>query len=94
MSSEINQNILNFLRRRANTEVFDIAGTKIKQLKFGSPDFVTINSFQNRKKMEVELINLLEDNGLINVDNYFENERNDEMKKVIRTIRHFLQEVM
>jgi hypothetical protein len=96
MSSDINQNILNFLRRRANTEVFDIAGKQIKQVKFGDSEYL-INNLQNRKKMETEILYLLDENGLISIDNYynyFNRERNPEVEKVIKTIRFFLKEVI
>ena len=52
----MDNNILNFLRRRVETDVFDIAGKKITQLSFRGTD-TAINSLQNRKKMEVEIIN-------------------------------------
>jgi len=97
MSSEINQNILNFLRRRANTEVFDIAGKQIKQVRFDDSEYHIINSLQNKKRMEMKLLYLLDDNGLISIDNYynyFDRERNPEVEKVIKTIRFFLKEVM
>ena len=96
MSSDINQNILNFLRRRANTEVFDIAGKQIQQVRFGDSEYL-INSLQNRKKMEMEILYLLDDNGLIAIDNYynyFNRERNPEVETVNKTIRKFLNEVM
>ena len=88
--------ILNFLRRRANTEVFDIAGKQIKQVRFGDSEYL-INSLQNRKKMEMEILYLLDDKGLISIDNYynyFNRERNPEVETVIKTIRFFLKEVM
>ena len=93
---EMDNKILNFLRRRANTEVFDIAGKQIKQVRFGDSEYL-INSLQNRRKMEMEILYLLDDNGLISIDNYynyFNRERNPEVETVIKTIRKFLNEVM
>ena len=93
---EMDNKILNFLRRRANTEVFDIAGKQIKQVRFGDSEYL-INSLQNRRKMEMEILYLLDDNGLISIDNYynyFNRERNPEVETVIKTIRFFLKEVM
>ena len=93
---EMDNKILNFLRRRANTEVFDIAGKQIKQVRFGDSEYL-INSLQNRSKMEMEILYLLDDNGLISIDNYynyFNRERNPEVETVIKTIRKFLKEVM
>ena len=93
---EMDNKILNFLRRRANTEVFDIAGKQIKQVRFGDSEYL-INSLQNRRKMEMEILYLLDDNGLISIDNYynyFNRERNPEVETVIKTIRKFLKEVI
>ncbi len=52
MSSGINQNILNFLRRRYEISKIEIAGTEVIQLYFNNGE-VIINSLQNRKQMEL-----------------------------------------
>jgi hypothetical protein len=95
-TKQMDNKILNFLRRRANTEIFDIAGKQIKQVTFSDSDYL-INSLQNKRKMEQEILYLLDKNGIINVDNYFNyfnRERNPEIERVIKTIRFFLKEVM
>ena len=95
-TENIDNRILTFLRRRANVDYFDIAGKQIKQVVIENSDYV-INSLQNRKKMETEILYLLDSNGLISIDdyfNYFNRERNPEVEKVIRTIRFFLKEVI
>ena len=93
MSSEINQNILNFLRRRYEISKIEIAGTEVIQLYFNNGE-VIINSLQNRKKMELTILYYLEDNGYIDMNTFFSSERSPEMVSVIRTVRKFLNEVM
>lgn len=93
MSSEINQNILNFLRRRYEISKIEIAGTEVIQLYFNNGE-VIINSLQNRKQMELKILYYLEDNGFIEMNTFFSNERSPEMVSVIRTVRKFLNEVM
>ena len=93
MSSEINQNILNFLRRRYEISKIEIAGTEVIQLYFNDGE-VIINSLQNRKQMELKILYYLEDNGYIDINTFFSNERSPEMVSVIRTVRKFLNEVM
>ena len=93
MSSEINQNILNFLRRRYEISKIEIAGTEVIQLYFNNGE-VIINSLQNRKQMELKILYYLEDNGYIDMNTFFSNERSPEMVSVIKTVRKFLNEVM
>lgn len=93
MSSEINQNILNFLRRRYEISKIEIAGTEVIQLYFNNGE-VIINSLQNRKQMELKILYYLEDNGYIDMNTFFSSERSPEMVSVIRTVRKFLNEVM
>lgn len=93
MSSEINQNILNFLRRRYEISKIEIAGTEVIQLYFNDGE-VIINSLQNRKQMELKILYYLEDNGYIDMNTFFSSERSPEMVSVIRTVRKFLNEVM
>lgn len=93
MSSDINQNILNFLRRRYEISKIEIAGTEVIQLYFNNGE-VIINSLQNRKQMELKILYYLEDNGFIDMNTFFSNERSPEMVSVIRTVRKFLNEVM
>ena len=93
MSSGINQNILNFLRRRYEISKIEIAGTEVIQLYFNNGE-VIINSLQNRKQMELKILYYLEDNGYIDMNTFFSNERSPEMVSVIRTVRKFLNEVM
>jgi len=93
MSSDINQNILNFLRRRHEISKIEIAGTEVIQLYFNNGE-VIINSLQNRKQMELKILYYLEDNGYIDMNTFFSNERSPEMVSVIRTVRKFLNEVM
>lgn len=93
MSSEINQNILNFLRRRYEISKIEIAGTEVIQLYFNNGE-VIINSLQNRKQMELKILYYLEDNGYIDMNTFFSIERSPEMVSVIRTVRKFLNEVM
>ena len=90
---EMDNNILNFLRRRVETDVFDIAGKKITQLSFRGTD-TAINSLQNRKKMEFEIKNLLSDYNMFNMDDHFNMVRNPENDRATKTIRFFLNEVM
>lgn len=93
MSSDINQNILNFLRRRYEISKIEIAGTEVIQLYFNNGE-VIINSLQNRKQMELKILYYLEDNVYIDMNTFFSNERSPEMVSVIRTVRKFLNEVM
>lgn len=93
MSTDVDYNILNFLRRRYDISKIDVAGTVVTQISFNNGE-ETINSLQNRKKMEVTILYYLEDNGYVDLNNFFSNERTPEMQKVIRTIRFFLNEVM
>jgi len=90
---DINKDILNFLRRRYDINKIDIAGTVITQISFNNGE-ETINSLQNRKNMELTILYYLEDNGYIDINTFFSNERSPEMVSVIRTVRKFLKEVM
>lgn len=89
----INKDILNFLRRRYEISKIEIAGTEVIQLYFNNGE-VIINSLQNRKQMELKILYYLEDNGYIDMNTFFSNERSPEMVSVIRTVRKFLNEVM
>ena len=89
----INKDILNFLRRRNEISKIEIAGTEVIQLYFNNGE-VIINSLQNRKQMELKILYYLEDNGYIDMNTFFSNERSPEMVSVIRTVRKFLNEVM
>ena len=93
MDNNIDNKVLNFLRRRAETTIHDIGGPQIKQVTFGDSDY-HINSLQNRKKMELELKYLLTEYGMFDIDYYEENPRDPSMNLIIRTIRFFLNEVM
>lgn len=92
-TQEFNKDILNFLRRRYDINKIDIAGTVITQISFNNGE-ETINSLQNRKNMELTILYYLEDNGYIDINTFFSNERSPEMVSVIRTVRKFLKEVM
>ena len=89
----INKDILNFLRRRYEISKIEIAGTEVIQLCFNNGE-VIINSLQNRKQMELKILYYLEDNGYIDMNTFFSNERSPEMVSVIKTVRKFLNEVM
>lgn len=89
----INKDILNFLRRRYEISKIEIAGTEVIQLYFNNGE-VIINSLQNRKQMELKILYYLEDNGYIDMNTFFSNERSPEMVSVIKTVRKFLNEVM
>ena len=89
----INKDILNFLRRRYEISKIEIAGTEVIQLYFNNGELI-INSLQNRKQMELKILYYLEDNGYIDMNTFFSNERSPEMVSVIRTVRKFLKEVM
>ena len=89
----INKDILNFLRRRYEISKIEIAGTEVIQLYFNNGELI-INSLQNRKQMELKILYYLEDNGYIDMNTFFSNERSPEMVSVIRTVRKFLNEVM
>ena len=89
----INKDILNFLRRRYEISKIEIAGTEVIQLYFNNGE-VIINSLQNRRQMELKILYYLEDNGYIDMNTFFSNERSPEMVSVIRTVRKFLNEVM
>lgn len=89
----INKDILNFLRRRYEISKIEIAGTEVIQLYFNNGE-VIINSLQNRKQMELKILYYLEDNGYIDMNTFFSNERSPEMVSVIRTVRKFLNEVI
>ncbi len=89
----MDSNILNFLRRRYEISKIEIAGTEVIQLYFNNGE-VIINSLQNRKQMELKILYYLEDNGYIDMNTFFSNERSPEMVSVIRTVRKFLNEVM
>ena len=89
----MDNNILNFLRRRYEISKIEIAGTEVIQLYFNNGE-VIINSLQNRKQMELKILYYLEDNGYIDMNTFFSNERSPEMVSVIRTVRKFLNEVM
>ena len=89
----MDSNILNFLSRRYEISKIEIAGTEVIQLYFNNGE-VIINSLQNRKQMELKILYYLEDNGYIDMNTFFSNERSPEMVSVIRTVRKFLNEVM
>ena len=89
----INKDILNFLRRRYEISKIEIAGTEVIKLYFNNGE-VIINSLQNRKQMELKILYYLEDNGYIDMNTFFSNERSPEMVSVIRTVRKFLNEVI
>ena len=89
----MDSNILNFLRRRYEISKIEIAGTEVIQLYFNNGE-VIINSLQNRKQMELKILYYLEDNGYIDMNTFFSNERSPEMVSVIRTVRKFLNEVI
>ena len=89
----INKDILNFLRRRYEISKIEIAGTEVIQLYFNNGELI-INSLQNRKQMELKILYYLEDNGYIDMNTFFSNERSPEMVSVIKTVRKFLNEVM
>jgi len=44
--------------------------------------------------MELKILYYLEDNGYIDMNTFFSNERSPEVETVIKTIRFFLKEVM
>lgn len=90
---DIDNQVLNFLRRRAKKEVKEVVGFEIIQVTFEGTDLV-INSLQSKKQNELELKLFLADYNLFDLDDYHINQRDPKHQKVIRTIRYFINEIM
>lgn len=96
-NNSMDMRVLNFLKRRFNFEVKDLSLGEdekpliVKTLSFNlGDDWYTLNSFMPKKEMVFKIINMMEDNDVISLGGYNPNILNTDRQRVVRTIKHFL----
>ena len=95
---EIDRKILNFLLRRGNVTDKQIGDDdfplKFSEVRFeGLPGF-GFTTFNNRKQMERNIIEMLEEKEVINLGEYNPNVLDTDRQKIIKTIRYFLNFIL
>lgn len=99
-TQDLDLGVLNFLKRRAQFDTKDLSFGDdrpliIKSASFNiDGDWYKISSFMSKKEMTWKILNMLEENNQINFEGYDPNILNTDRQKVIRTIRHFIDEAI
>jgi hypothetical protein len=94
---EINSRLFNFLLRRVKIKERNLGGyiddsnpMKIKEYSFESLPGYGFNTFHTKREMERFIVDMLWEEGIINIYPYSKNEQDPERVKIIKTIRKFL----
>ena len=97
---EIDRSVLNFLLRRGSVTNKQIGDDdddfpiKFSEVRFeGLPGF-GFTTFNNRKQMERNIIEMLEEKEVINLGEYNPNVLDTDRQKIIKTIRYFLNFIL
>jgi hypothetical protein len=98
---EIDSRLFNFLIRRITIVEKNIGGyiddsnpMKIKEYSFESLPGYGFNTFHTKREMERFIVDMLWEEGIINIYPYSKNEQDPERVKIMKTIRKFLNFVL
>jgi hypothetical protein len=98
---EIDKKLYNFLLRRIRINERNIGGytdddnpIKVKEYSFEDLPGYGFNTFHTKREMERFIVDMLWEEGIINIYPYSKNEQDPERVKIIKTIRHFLNHTL
>jgi hypothetical protein len=97
-TEDLDKRVFNFLRRHANIEERTIGDDEwsftVKTVSFNiEGDWYVIKSFMSKKEMTNYLLKMLDENQVINLDEYVRNTKDLEKQKVVKTVRLFIDSI-
>jgi hypothetical protein len=96
---DINRKVMNFLLRRVEKKerivgIDDEYTINVVEITFSDLPGYGFNSFSSRKDMERQMLEMLEENGVIDLGEYDTGILDTDRQKLIKTVRSFLSFIM